>query len=288
MDSNNSLLPKFAEFIAEKWNGNFQHRFSIPKHHRAWQTWKTKFSHLNCAETIWECSNLREAYERYSWPESDESIEDIRALLKQSIASRNENLVQSNCLKIFRWGGVAKNVNDPSLQWILRNEGQLSTQIIFALSLLNSQDADLACFDGKNLLMNSAMTKVYWAADEHNKLAIYDGRVGAALGLLSRNFLQEKGSNKVPDELAFSWGSSREKHVQGIRDKRNPSDTQLKYPRLFNAKNKDFHHAKMMRDASNLFQLTSKLLEDKVSVNHLERAMFMIGYDVTQNEMLSS
>jgi hypothetical protein len=62
----------------------------------------------------------------------------------------------------------------------------------------------------------------------------------------------------------------------------------MPYPRLFNAKNKDFHHAKMMRDASNLFQLTSKLLEDKVSVNHLERAMFMIGYDVTQNEMLSS
>ena len=286
MNSNVMLLNDFTNYMADKWNGEFQHRFALTKRHPAWCTWHENFPDLPNSDGEWYCSNLREAFERYSWTKG----KDINAFRRQLISAlkvgSSEDTIDA-CKKIFDWGGVARKGNDPSVYWIEHQGDSLSKRIVTAVDLLKTPGADLTEFDGKQLLMNSAMTKVYWAADPGRKLAIYDGRVGAALGLLARQYLKSKGYETVPEELAFRWGSSHDKHVSGQKDKRNPSDEKLHFPRLFTTTMKDFHHAQMMRDSSFLLQQVASKLNN-VSVNDLDKALFMIGYNVRESGQLTS
>lgn len=131
--------------------------------------------------------------------------------------------------------------------------------------------------------MNSAMTKVYAAVDPDH-LIIYDGRVGAALGLLARDYLYEgKVSGDVPDELAFGWGASRLRLAEGVKSERDPGDGRYRFPRLFGS-TRDRRHAQMMRDASLLLRRVVSNFDRNggPALGELERALFMVGYDVAR------
>ena len=85
-------------------------------------------------------------------------------------------------LAISKWGGVAQKQTDRSRLWVTKATGpDLIARITRAVELLKGADDPTQCFDGEKLLMNSAVTKVYAFADSTRWLAIYDGRVGAAL-----------------------------------------------------------------------------------------------------------
>jgi hypothetical protein len=120
-------------------------------------------------------------------------------------------------------------------------------------------------------LMNSAMTKVYAFADPEERLAIYDGRVGAALGLFVVCLCERQKLEAVPSELAFAWHDGR-----GRKNRRNPSQGLLKFPRL----GEHQLHASNMRRASRV--LNSAAQQAGCSVQDMERALFMIGYDVSE------
>lgn len=289
MNLNTDIWNEFADYLAVVWTGDFRHSFplSIKPRHPVWADWRKKS--LSDSDRKWYCGNLREASERYSWSKVKDglSIEDVRQKLLSSISDGSAEDVRVACKAIFKWGGVARKSSDASLQWIERLESNLPQQITRAVGLLKDLKSGLMEFDGKELLMNSAMTKVYWAADPDRKLAIYDGRVGAALGLLGREFLKSRGIITVPDQLEFRWGGSRDKHISGQLDKRNPSEGTLKFPSLFGVSRKDFHHAQMMRDSSFLLQHVSTKLKN-VSVHDLEQALFMIGYDVRYSGQLTA
>lgn len=136
-------------------------------------------------------------------------------------------------------------------------------------------------FDGKDLLMNSAMTKVYAAADPE-QIIIYDGRVGAALGLLVRHWLTSRKQVQVPAELAFRWGP----HATSTSS-RNPSVGPLKFQSLYTAStqqsNSVEYWAKLVRDSNRLLRRVVQILQEQgvaVRLLDLERALFMIGYRV--------
>lgn len=281
MNLSTDIWNQFADYLAVLWAGDFHHSFpiSIKPRHPVWADWREM--KLPGSDSKWYCENLREASERYSWSKAKEglSIECVRKQLLDSILIGSAEHVRNACKAIFIWGGVARKSSDASLLWIERSGSNLPQQITRAVGLLKNRESGLMEFDGKVLLMNSAMTKVYWAADPNRTLAIYDGRVGAALGLLAREFLKLRGITTVPDQLEFRWGSSRDKHMSGQFDKRNPSEGTLTFPSLFGVSKKDFHHAQMMREASFLLQQVAKKLKN-VSVQDLEKALFMIGYDV--------
>lgn len=61
-----------------------------------------------------------------------------------------------------------------------------------AVSLLHIETEPLLPFDGTELIMNSAVTKIISLADPNNKLIIYDGRVGSALGHFASLYAREK------------------------------------------------------------------------------------------------
>jgi len=269
------LSGEFSEFLVAKWNGNFNHRFEISSH-RAWHTWRSHPAFD--ATNQWFCTSLREASDRYSW-QSEEPAKWVVQLQEALQANDAPDAVEA-CEQIFRWGGVAQRADDRSRQWINEQGKELPQKIKCAVNLLKDPNGDLEKFNGVEFLMNSAMTKIYWAADDAKELIIYDGRVGAGLGLLAREFVQSKGLSRVPEELKFLWGASRGSYLTGIQNKRNPSKGSLVFPALFTSARIDCRHACMVRRASYLLQRVAEMLDTNVSVPDLEKALFMVGYDV--------
>lgn len=152
-----------------------------------------------------------------------------------------------------------------------------------AVQLLKNADAPLDRFRTHSLPMNSSMTKVYALADPEQFLIIYDGRVGAALGHLSRLYLMQGGERTVPEELSFRWGGIQPPPPRGQRDPRNPSTGEYVFPPLFNVYRSDLHHAEMVRRGSVLVSDCVRLVtspRSRVSSREMEAALFMWGYRV--------
>lgn len=278
----------FAKYVASLWSGSFKHRYAITKH-LSWGTWRSMCPSQQSPD-LWSCSSLKEAADRYSWGVKSDNqcnlnYDCLSDQLCKNIEAGNDNATAASCCQIFAWGGVGRSPKDASVIWVdgQRKAKQLSKRLVEARKILFDPNASLKAFDGKHLLMNSAMTKVY-AASCPNQLIIYDGRVGAALGLIARDYLcslQHQGP--VPDQLAFGWGMSRKKYQRGQKSERDPSEGCLVFPALFGVK-KDKKHAEMMRNASRILcDVRSRLATShSVSLSQLERALFMVGYDVSR------
>lgn len=272
------LMDSFAAFVASKWEDDFCHSYHITCH-TSWNRWK-KLGHER-AEERWYCNSISQAADHYSWTGND-AVEqfEIRSLnLRTAIENKDDSAAYKICLDIFKWGGVGRKYNDKSVIWITERYQDLSLcrLLVEAHALLIEQEVNLDVFDGNNLLMNSAMTKVYAAIDP-SKLIIYDGRVGAALGLLARDYLQSiYYTGPLPKNLTFAWGAA-----QGVQV-RNPSDKYFKFPQLFSVGN--MRHAEMMRHASYLLGKVATLIapSSPCDLARLERALFMIGYDVSRS-----
>ncbi len=275
------IIEDFATYLECKWYGDFEHEYPISSH-PCWQNWR--YFCENNGSSVWRCRSLGEAYQHYSWT-GDEPAGDFARLsseLKIAVSSGHEYAASKTCEQIFEWGGVARNPKDRSVQWVKNcsSSKRLTRELTRAVAILTNNNANAAAFDGTSLLMNSAMTKVY-AATDPDSLIIYDGRVGAALGLLARDFLTEQGFETVPLELNFPWGTSPSGRKIGGKDARNASDGAFKFSRLFGAR-KDHLHAEKMRSASALLRLVATRIDphDPGILSKLEKALFMVGFDV--------
>jgi hypothetical protein len=133
-------------------------------------------------------------------------------------------------------------------------------------------------FQRGGLLMNAAMTKVYAASDPQN-IIIYDGRVGAALCLLAREFLSARGDLSVPADLAFLWGPPQKRPAL----MRNPSTARYIFKSLNQHGINNQHRAETARSANRVLSAMLSALKAKgvlVPLTEVEKALFMIGYDV--------
>jgi hypothetical protein len=162
----------------------------------------------------------------------------------------------------------------------MRN-GTLKARIRAAVELLKpTSSASLERFDDDDLLMNSAMTKVYAAADPSGDVVMYDSRVGAALGLLARRYLEQDQIAEVPPALLYHWGPAR---GQGKAQSRNPSTETYRFPQLPNGAGSNRPRAEVSRRANRLLRdVRSRLatMEVPITALQLERALFMVGYRV--------
>ncbi len=252
--------------------------------HRAWAKWRAKLGHPT---SQWWCSTLKEAYLNYSWPEKSlpNSFQCIVQRLQSGLICSDNKNVRDAYLDIFEWGGVARKPNDSSRLWVnsQADMGRLCDSIRMAVEFLQPGCASsLAIFDGQELLMNSAMTKVYAAADPLN-IIMYDGRVGAALGLLTRYWLQNLGSLSVPADLSFRWGPKRGEQP----DARDPSLGVYKFKSLYQPAQQMAQQnqswAELVRSSGGILGNMASSLNNRgvsVTVDDIQRALFMIGYNV--------
>lgn len=280
----------FAEHLATLWSagpGSFEHRYSITMN-RVWKPWKER---IQPQSKDWWCLSLAQAAEHYSWPESKapDDFASIAARLRAALAANDCVTARTTCLEIFRWGGVANKSDDASLLWVEAQtaEHTLCRSILRAVELLRpTSDESLTAFDGTNLLMNSAMTKVY-AAAAPDGIIIYDGRVGAALGFLARKWLDGIGQSVVPPDLAFRWGPNQKTPNNNV-ETRDPSRESFEFVCLYKKSTaKQPHQAEVW---AGLVRITSRILQEVIRMLNaqgqgatllsLERALFMVGFDV--------
>ncbi|NIF27662.1 hypothetical protein F3J44_14930 [Pantoea sp. Tr-811] len=274
----------FACHLSSLWDGaepGFAHRYGISRH-RVWSAWRARAN-----DDAWWCSNLSQAAQHYAWPELDppNDFASLSITLRKALDDNDDSLALSSCKKIFRWGGVARKPSDPSLLWVCAqaDAGTLCDSIRRAVSLLKAQgDGALTAFDGDDLLMNSAMTKVYTAADP-GSIIMYDGRVGAALGLLARSWLSANQRTAVPAALAFRWGPNI-KTAANPEETRNPSVGDYRFASLYTqSADRDQRWATLVRLSSRILRQAVGNVASRgvaTTLTDWERALFMIGYDV--------
>jgi hypothetical protein len=193
----------------------------------------------------------------------------------------NEQRVFIAALKVLDWGQVYKG----SVGWLIQESerGGLSTKLAQAVQILDGDDGDVTAFNGNNpLRMDSGLTKVYSLCSKRSM--IYDDRVGAAMGLLVRLFLDQNkklwsrtARNKIPKELRFMRGPSKTRNASVPRTYRFPG------------KQTGSEHAKSNLWANWVIQEVVKPIafwgydatEDLASkMRILEGALFMLGYEV--------
>ncbi|WP_146115081.1 hypothetical protein [Malikia spinosa] len=306
-----NLLDDFVDFLAKQWSESPDslHPLDIPDiermiapvgvptgctyrpwhwypitSHACWKAWKTGGQgtcslelQRSARDSTWWCASLEEASQHYSWTRSPHgTFVSLSAELRVAMKASNVQVAASVCHRILDWGGVARRADNASRHWINDQEsaGSLIRALGCAVSHLQPQAARLSRFDfnGIDLPMNSATTKIFAAADSSNATLIFDGRVGAALCLLVRRFLETRPSPMlVPLELLFYWGPHATKQAL-----RNPSTPQFSF--------RDINQVTSLAraQASQRANIVAQRLHAKTGVapDNLERALFMVGYSV--------
>lgn len=277
------LLGQFADFIAERWISGYPHRYPITQH-PAWNDWRALHGGQNVS---WSCDSLGQAAQRWCWTThpDEPSFSRLATGLQRAIAARDEGQAEDLCYRIYRWGGVGRKPTDRSRIWVRQasEKGWLTAALHDAVSLLSPVCTEsLSRFKEDDLLMTSATTKLYTAAAVDGRVAIYDGRVGAALGLLGRQFLEARNIESVPDVLHFMWGPPQTP-AQAAARTRDPSTASHRFSQLPNGAASHQVRAELSRRTNVLFQAIADRLAGRdtpVTFLGLERAMFMVGYRV--------
>ncbi|BAZ93742.1 glycerol uptake facilitator and related permeases [Thiohalobacter thiocyanaticus] len=258
-----------VEFIVQAWN-KFDHAYQPPK-----------------GEPEWKCTSLNNACKQYKWgkltrEENNKKLDDLSGRLQECLvdASLNNHKLHHVCLEILEWGGV----EGVSSAWFRESceNGVLREKISKGVKLLKEGPShdDWERFDNEDLVMNSALTKVYALADPDN-IPIYDGRVGAAMGLLVRRYLKQLAPRpcEVPEELAFRWGGGYTQRGSRARHPRNPSEPPYKFECLRSSKND--HEEWCWRTGRILRQVVDTINNDpgreNISMRDLDDALFMVG-----------
>ena len=145
--------------------------------------------------------------------------------LRRSVEDSNNSLCREYCCSVLKWGGVSAGNNI-----LVENLGDsICDYLNDTREILISNDSNLS--ECKDLIINSGFTNIY--ALFLDNFIIYDGRVGAALGLLVRKFCEEKNMDKVPQELLFGYKRGRETTYNSV-NRRNPSAGKHVFPELSN------------------------------------------------------
>lgn len=242
---------------------------------------------------LWECDSIYSAYENYQWAFTCKSpisgysltgktfeeckllLTDLSIGLKESVSQNDTELCQKYCISILDWGGVINGNKNK----ILELGNSITTYLSDCKERLN---ADVFNLNGNysDIIMTAGFTKLYSLLIDD--FIIYDGRVGAALGLLVRKYCEEKGLRTIPPELLFAYGNSKG-DTYGVQNRRNPSQGMYKFPLLIANKK---HTENNIRANWILKEILSKSvskfskIEPQTRLRAFESALFMIGYDV--------
>ena len=271
IDENHEQIREFCSFLAREWRGSRHHSYAVPSRGKS-SAWSRTI------DGKWSAVGLADAVSKYAWSgkgfsENKAELDRFAANLQSAIQMDSNNDVCEILRAIMHWGGVDnKHRQKGTFEWIERNADEFSVKLSNAVDLIKDEQASLEPFDGVNLIMNSTMTKIVSLADPEQKLVIYDGRVGGALGFFVARYTEEREIHQydLADQLLFAVDREA---------KRSPETKRIHFPVLF-GKARDRCHASMVRSASQLIWEVAK--ECQASPREIEAALFMWGYNVAE------
>ncbi len=276
IDESDEQVREFCSFLAREWRGSRHHSYAVPSRGKS-SAWSRTI------DGKWSAVGLADALSKYAWgrkgfSENKAELDRFAAELQSAIQQESNNDVCGILRAIMHWGGVDnKHRQKGTFEWIERNADEISAKISNAVDLIKDEKASLDAFDGANLIMNSTMTKIVSLADPEQKLVIYDGRVGGALGFFVARFTEEREIHQYDLAEQLLFAVDREA-------KRSPETKRIHFPVLF-GKARDRRHASMVRSASQLIWQVAK--ECQASPREIEAALFMWGYNVAEEPEIS-
>lgn len=285
-------VAQFSEFLRSRLlsdSGHFSHSYEMESRGRSQATMP------------WNCHSIYDAFLKYDWrysyrdprtgdkqignsfEENERVLSFLSEKLRKAVAENNSTEASYCCQMVLDWGGVLGSSKKGNKKKLESFGGALAGYLGETKSLFESREVQLdskyqISTEGKSfdVVMNAGFTKIYSILCE--EFIIYDGRVGAALGLLVRDFLERiNGSKVLPDSLAFHYGRAKNNKVN-----RNPSNDSLRFPSL--SSSSPAHIRSNLRANWILQDLSlkgaGKFSTLKNPLRGIEAALFMIGYRV--------
>jgi hypothetical protein len=261
-------LNDFCNFLSAEWSGARRHSYLVPNRGKS-AAWSQSLP-----DGVWSAVGLSDALCQYNWngqslSENRKRLDELAGGFQRALMKGDDTRVCEVAKNIMSWGGVDnKHRQKRTFVWIERNARSISAKLREAARQIGDNANSLHDFDGENLIMNSAMTKIVSLADPEGKLIIYDGRVGSALAFFVAKFAEER-------RLESSGLSKRLLFAADKQSGRNPDTDAIVFPSLF-GKSKDRSHAVMMQRASAaIVQVAEKC---GTTAHEIEGALFMWGY----------
>lgn len=235
--------------------------------------------------------HIYDAYKQYAWPfnlrlpdqpsffgrsfnENHKALTTLQTGLRDAVTRKHDDM-DTLCWShaVLRWGGVFPGNG----KWLTEHKDGLADYFDIRVACLGSCADDSAMNEFTRF--NSGMTKIYsLLADD---FIIYDTRVAAALGWVVVKYCREQGFHEVPGGLRFPCGAAKEAQDMLRPKQRNPSEGNLRFPRL----QPGVEHARwnlrvswLLSEVISKTQSAFKKLDDPLRA--LEAALFMIGYDL--------
>lgn len=236
-------------------------------------------------------------WNRKYYEDNESILLSVSGKIQESIAREStldgHALAVDACHEVMKWGfGEGTHAYRANMQWVNDLGDELVPTLRLGRASLSNDTPNFDVFgrgDGKTPhspvkpRMNAGWTKYYALALPH--FIIYDGRVGAALGLLVRRYLESLSltvkPNQLPASLAFPWASG-----QGS-NQRNPSSAEYIFPALRHTEAGAREWARVNVQAN--WVLTEAIKFSKASwlpadngLRRLEATLFMLGYDFSR------
>jgi len=156
----------------------------------------------------------------------------VRNAIKNIPLERTNTDVLHSLREVLKWGagGTGQSLYTANEKWALERADSLYECLSMGCTEMSSETPNLEVFKPNSsspyARMNAGFTKYYALACDD--VIIYDGRVGAAIGLLAKNFCIKNQINHLPEALAFRWGAQKGNPPLN----RNPSDGIYEFPKL--------------------------------------------------------
>jgi len=195
---------------AEYLNSNHVQQFSGWLAARLDQPGSFKHSYfLESADAKWNCNSLYDAYQKYWWPfklecrvlgrqvsgseglsSSLDYLTELANAFRPAVENGDVETTVNCALSALDWGGVlGKN-----RARVIAMGRDICGTLAYISKKLNMESVRLG--ENQDIHINSGFTKIYSLLVDD--FVMYDGRVGAALGLLGRLFCQETGLDRIP------------------------------------------------------------------------------------------
>ena len=276
------IVLEFVDYFAELIDGKpFHHQYHFRKP-GLYEGFEKKHQVTNGNLTI---HSLEDAYKKYWWDNKDyaENKRILDKISKKIKEYRRGEESREECLKVLErvleWGAGNKYTKlfVSNMDWA-KSKKNIDKLMEDGVKEMQKHDPNPKLFDNeKGPRMNAGFTKYYALACED--VIIYDGRVAAALGFLTKKYLKQESRDWIPDELNFGYTGNKY---------RNPNKCEVNYEltNKFKLIISHHHHAESNIRANWIISEAMGKVKDKewdsekIDMRKIEAALFILGYSL--------
>ena len=242
-----------------------------------------------------QIDSLQQAFENYWWDRerfdvNAKKLEKVQKIVRDAIDMESAIDGTRHALgalhAVLEWGagGTGQKLYTSNMAWARNAGDSITRRLAIGRQIMSDDDPNVTPFDDDDgPRMNAGVTKYYSLACDG--VLIYDGRVGAALGYLVREFCISHGLVLVPEPLSFRWGAQNSSLPHAALN-RDPSLGNFNFHRLPPSGKSKWAtwniHANWVIQAARE-QANADWCGGPGGLRRIEAALFVIGYELPES-----